>query len=170
MSRLKDQLTSTEKLFEQIRGENSEVKPKIEKQASSTHVLILPRLNPSRIFQIARAKTHTVGVDIGREYVRLVKAARMPDGQSRLLDKLRVRIPKDISPEDSEFAEFLKATLTWFRGSSTKMDLWTDISAAGIDVRYIRIPKVSKKQVETAVYWTIRKEAPFDEKEYILGL
>jgi len=47
------------------------------------------------------------------------------------------------------------------------MNLWANISTAGVDVRNIRIPKVSKKQMETAIYWTVRKEAPFDEKESI---
>ena len=38
---------------------------------------------------------------------------------------------------------------------------------ARVDVRHVRIPKVTKKQTDNVVYWTAKKEAPFDEKEMI---
>ena len=36
-----------------------------------------------------------------------------------------------------------------------------------MNVRHIVIPKVAKKQIENAVYWTIKKETPFDDKDTV---
>jgi len=63
-----------------------------------------------------------------------------------LLDKQRIPIPEGISRKETEFTQFLKTALTWIRGSSKRMNLWANISAAGVDIRHIRIPKISKKQ------------------------
>jgi len=41
------------------------------------------------------------------------------------------------------------------------------MSAARVEVRHVRIPKVVKKQIGNAIYWTARKENPFDEKEKV---
>jgi Tfp pilus assembly PilM family ATPase len=41
------------------------------------------------------------------------------------------------------------------------------MSAARVNVRHINIPKVAKKQIENAVYWTIKKETPFDDKDTV---
>jgi len=163
VSRFEDQVTSTEKLLELIRNRNGAAAPKFEEQTTSHH--ITSRFNPLNFFRFS--KIPTVGVDIGHQYIRMVKTARMPDGQWRLMDKGRVSLPEGLSRKDPEFAGFLKTSLTRFRGSSKRMNLWTNISAAGVDVRYTHIPKVSGKQIETAVYWTIRKDTTFDEKEYI---
>jgi Tfp pilus assembly PilM family ATPase len=35
-------------------------------------------------------------------------------------------------------------------------------------VRHIRIPRVPRKQIANAVYWTVKKETPFDEREMLL--
>jgi Tfp pilus assembly PilM family ATPase len=47
------------------------------------------------------------------------------------------------------------------------VNLWINMSAARVNVRHITIPKVPKKQIENAVYWTIKKETPFDEKDTV---
>lgn len=164
MSRSNDQLTSTEKLLELIRSGNNDAIPRREEH-TACRVLRFPGFNTSSIFHIA--KTPTAGVDIDRRFIRMVKMVRMPDGQWHVLKKESVKLPEGVSRRDPEFAGFLKNALTQFRGASGKMNLWASVSTSGADVRHILIPKVSKNQIETAVYWTVRKEAAFDEKQSV---
>jgi Tfp pilus assembly PilM family ATPase len=41
------------------------------------------------------------------------------------------------------------------------------ITAAEVNVHHIKIPRVQKKQLENAIYWTAKKENSFDEKEFM---
>ena len=52
-----------------------------------------------------------------------------------------------------------------FCGPLRKVNLWTTISTAKVDVKQIRIPKVAKKEVFNAIFWTAKREMNFDEKE-----
>jgi len=79
VSRFKDQPNSTEKLLELIRGRADDGASKFEKEASSRPVFAPSGLNPTRFLQQI-SKMPTVGVDIGREYIRMVKTVRMPEG------------------------------------------------------------------------------------------
>lgn len=106
-------------------------------------------------------------MDIGHEYLRLVKTTEGTDGAPALLDQRRVPIPQTPGRGSAEFANFLKSELNSFRGPSKKQQLWAIMSAARVEVHHIRIPKVPKKQIENVVYWTAKKESPFDEKENI---
>lgn len=52
-----------------------------------------------------------------------------------------------------------------FCGPLRKVNLWTTLSTAKVDVKQIRIPKVAKKEVFNAIFWTAKREINFDEKE-----
>lgn len=124
-------------------------------------VLAMPRLG-------ALQKTATVGIDIGHEFLRLVRAVKTAGGRWEVLDRRRFALPPKTGRETPEFASFLKSSLASLCGPAGRTELWVSMSAANVDVRHIRIPKVAKKQIANAVYWTVRKETPFDEKELIL--
>jgi type IV pilus assembly protein PilM len=113
-------------------------------------------------------KTATVGIDIGHDYLRLVRTVKTSGGKWDVRDRRRFALPPKASRETSEFSSLLKSALASVCGSAKRTDLWVCMSAANVDVRHIRIPKVSKKQIANAVYWTVKKETPFDEKELIL--
>ncbi|MEA1935973.1 MAG: pilus assembly protein PilM, partial [Thermodesulfobacteriota bacterium] len=54
-----------------------------------------------------------------------------------------------------------------FCGSRSGLNLWANMSSARVEVSAVRIPKVAKKQIENAVYWTVKKNISFNEKETI---
>lgn len=149
-----DEISSTAKLLNLIRS-NSDAG--VESKAPEP---VSARILPYR-------KTVMVGVDLGDTSLKLVKLLQLSGQQWRLLDYARVPFDPRVSIESPEFPRFLKSTLTKFLGSSGKIELWSLISAAGVELDHIRIPKVAEKQVANAVYWTVKKKTPFDEKKTV---
>jgi Tfp pilus assembly PilM family ATPase len=113
-------------------------------------------------------KSSTIGIDIGHDFLRLVRAAKTGGGKWKIIDRRRFALPPNTSRKTPEFAAFLKSSLASVRGSAKHPDLWVIMSAAKVDVRHIRILRIPRKQIANAVYWTVRKETPFDEKKMIL--
>jgi len=113
-------------------------------------------------------KPISVGVDIGRDELRLVKVQQLSVAQWKLLDCRKVFIESGMSRGTLEFAGFLKSQLERFCGSERDFGIWGLIRSDKVDVESVRVPKVGKKQLENAVYWTAKKNAPFNEKETIL--
>ena len=164
MTRLKE-ISSTEKLLDFIRHKKDEPPVQSLKPAG-----LKP---PVKKFQFPRLKIPsqkhgvTIGVDIGHECLRLVKTIKRADNQWELLDYKSVPYTHISSKKSSEFVNFLKSQMVSFCADCKNFNLWAIMSAAKVNVRHIRIPKVAKKQIENAVYWTIKKETPFDEKDTI---
>jgi Tfp pilus assembly PilM family ATPase len=164
LSRIKD-ITSTERLLDIIRNKQDAVSPEpLETSAIGNKKgrfrFTSPRIVPSR-------NSANVGVDIGHEFLRMVKAERSKDNKWELLDCKSVPLTHIASRESQEFINFLRSELILFCGSDMNINLWVNMSAARVNVRHITIPKVPKKQIEKAVYWTIKKETPFDEKDTV---
>ncbi len=165
MSRLKE-TTSTEKLLNLIRN---------KKEDHTSRPVVMPEIG-SRKKQSKHALSKTqpvkksvnIGIDIGHEYLRLVKASKSGDNKWALLDYRSVPFDQAVSKKSPEFADFLKSELSRFLGANRKANLWANMSAARVNVRHVRIPKVAKKHVENAIYWTVRKETPFDEKDTMI--
>jgi Tfp pilus assembly PilM family ATPase len=164
VARISD-ITSTEKLLKLIRSKREEssdpsgaIEPPPKK--SSDLSLQLPKL-------ISLQKTCTVGIDIGHDYLRMVRATETSGGHWRIDDRRRLALPLKTPKDSPEFGAFLKSALAAICGPAKQSNLWVIMSAARVEVRHIRIPKVPKKQISNAVYWTARKDAPFDEKEMI---
>ena len=165
MARLSD-TTSTEKLLKVIRSKKDEASPAPAGAAepvppkTGRFKIPLPKL-------INLRKSCTVGIDIGHDYLRLVRAEETAGGKLEIIDRRRFAVPPRTPRDAPEFAAFLKSSLASICGSAKQSDLWVNMSAARVDVHHVRIPKVSKKQLSNVVYWTARKETPFDEKEMI---
>ena len=162
MSRLKE-ITSTEKLLDIIRNkkddnhtesvDTSKIKP-----PKKRYKFTIPEIVPVR-------KSTTIGIDIGHEYLRMVKTRRLADSQWELLDYRSV--PLVHAKNSPAFINLLNSEINKFCGSYKNTNIWAIMSAARVNVRHINIPKVPKKQIENAVYWTIKKETPFDEKDSV---
>jgi len=160
-----DEISSTEKLLDLIRSEN-DTGGELPRNHS-------PTPNPEkdrRVLTGARAskKTTVVGVDLGYRNLKLVKMMRLSDREWKLLDYTSISYNPQIPRTSPEFSNFLKTHLSDFCGSSLKFELWCLMFSANVEIRYIRIPKVPKKQIANAVYWTFKKEVPFDEEESIV--
>ncbi|MFA4915123.1 MAG: hypothetical protein WC560_00450 [Syntrophales bacterium] len=164
MSRLKD-ITSTEKLLDLIRSKKDSTapdpvqKPDIDPPKEKKNVIPLKTLSEKR--------TINVGVDIGHEYLRMVKTAPSNDNRWTLIDWRSVSLSHITSRKLPEFNNFLRNEISKFCGTYKNLHLWAIMSSARVNVRHIRIPKVAKKHIENAIYWTVRKELPFDEKETV---
>lgn len=159
------EITSTEKLLKLIRSKREETP---DPPAGTEHPpgrgshlsFPLPKL-------VSLQKRSTVGIDIGHDYLRIVRATETSSGTWRIDDRKRMALPPNTPKDSPEFGAFLKGALTAVCGPARQANLWAIMSAARVEVRHIRIPKVPKSQISNAVYWTARKEAPFDEKETI---
>jgi Tfp pilus assembly PilM family ATPase len=160
--RLSD-VSSTEKLLKVIRSKGEDPPPQ---------AVIAEPVPPRTPFKapslsLSLKKKQTVGIDIGNDYVRMVKAAEISGGVRQILDRRRFTLPHEAPVDSPQFAAFLKAALATFCVTPGVSDLWVMMSAARVEVRHIRIPKVVKNQIDNAIYWTARKENPFDEKETV---
>jgi Tfp pilus assembly PilM family ATPase len=67
----------------------------------------------------------------------------------------------------SEFNLLLKSSLVAFCGSIADCNIWTMMPAGEVNVQYIKIPHVPRKQLENVIYWTAKKEISIDEKDSI---
>jgi Tfp pilus assembly PilM family ATPase/Tfp pilus assembly protein PilN len=117
---------------------------------------------------IALHKTSTVGIDISRDYLRLVRVTEKGRGNWQILDRRRLAVPPDTPVDTPEFTAFLKSALGSVCGSPKHSRLWVLMSSARVEMNPITIPKVHSKQLGNVVYWTVKKATPFDEKEMIL--
>jgi len=158
------EITSTEKLLDIIRGKKDSG---IEKTEDAE--VRVKRKSPSlKAFRFKPfASKVTVGVDVGYQSLRMVKIQEISEGQWKLLDYRAVPLPK-ASVGSFEFTGFVKSELNKFCGTSKNLKVWTLIPASKVDVRFIKIPKVPPKQVENAVYWTVKKETTFEDSDTIL--
>ncbi|MBN2439078.1 MAG: hypothetical protein JXL20_10840 [Deltaproteobacteria bacterium] len=160
-----NEITSTEKLLDLIRKKKDGL-------GSSVLQVKLPPPRKKITFNFRNQrlikKSINVGIDIGHESLRLIKTERISDSKWGLIDYRTIPFDHRIRKEASDFINFLKAELNQFCGSYKKINIWAIMSAANVNVRHIMIPKVPKNQIENAVFWTIKKESSFNEKETLL--
>ena len=160
-----NEISSTEKLLDLIRSDN-DTGGELPRNHSPTPNSERHR----RVLTGARAskKTTVVGVDFGYRNLKLVKMMHLSDREWKLLDYTSISYNPQIPRTSPEFSNFLKTHLSDFCGSSLKFELWCLMFSGNVEIRYIRIPNVPKKQIANAVYWTFKKEVPFDEEESII--
>jgi Tfp pilus assembly PilM family ATPase len=160
-------ITSTEKLLDVIRGKNTDSFITSEKPLnSSSKKSKVTKKGKSVPTIFADKKVYTVGVDTGHGVIRLCKTTRANDGRPVLVD-YKIVSYTNVARESSEFNEILKSSLNSFCGNQANCNIWVLMSAADVNVQHIKIPRVAKKQLENAVYWTAKKENPFDENDSI---
>ena len=164
----KNEISSTEKLLEQIRENRSgtsasdTLMPPPDKPATPATGL------PSRL-RAALQFTHSarIGVDIGYTDVRLIKT--IPSGANRhqIIAYRRVPFDPGMDPQNLLFPQFLRNTLADFPGATEGVSIWTTTSSARLDTRLLRIPKVPRRQVPNAVIWAYKRKSPYDEKKHL---
>ena len=159
-------ITSTEKLLKVIRDKKDTppAPPPVTPEPSAPKPSAVKA--PLKLKRSGKKRSTTVGIDIGRDYLRLVKAAES-GGKWRIIARRRLTLPAKASRDAPEFSSFLRTSLAAFCGSPEQSNLWAVMSAANIELRHIRIPKVPKKQIPNAVFWMAKKEMPFNEKEVV---
>ena len=116
-----DDISSTERLLDLIRGKkNPDVAP-YDFPPTPSGSAIKSFFTKTPFF----TKVVTVGVDIGRRELKLVKINQFSGKKQELLDYRRVSFDSDISKDSPQFSRLLKSALTSFCGSSTKNEIWS---------------------------------------------
>jgi Tfp pilus assembly PilM family ATPase len=108
-----------------------------------------------------------VGVDISHDFIYLAKTIKASDGNPILIDQKIIKYDEKVAKGSPDFNSLLKASLLSICGNPANCNIWTMMSADEVNVNYIKIPPVQKKQMENAIYWAAKKETSFDEKDYI---
>jgi Tfp pilus assembly PilM family ATPase len=163
MSAKNDEISSTERLLDLIRSKKpGEVHSSdIDPTKLSNFGLPAPSFSP-----FSFRKKITIGVDIGYNALKMVKISHSSDKKQEMLDYLRVPFESDISKDSPKFYPFLRNALHRFCGPTNKrIEIWSAISSARVETRYLRIPKVPKKQISKAVYWTYKKKVSFNDND-----
>jgi hypothetical protein len=165
---INNDINSTEKLLNVIRGKDKE-----SFGALGTQKISLSEKKPAKKIKVILPKRfldkkiYTVGVDISREFICLVKTAKDSDGRPILVDQKVIKYSQQTSNGLSEFNSFLKSSLLAFCGSVDICNIWTKISSSDVNVYFLKIPRVPKKQLENVIYWTAKKEGFIDETKSI---
>ncbi len=160
----RDEISSTEKLLSLIRS---------NKETATSPADPPPQPAPVKVSNTFGApvfgfgKTITIGVDVGYHELKLVKTVQASDKKYQLLDYRTVPFETGIGMDNPRFVAFLKSALANFRGSTKKYAVWASMSSARVETRCLRIPKVPKKQISNAVFWTFKKEIPYNEESDI---
>jgi len=155
-----DEISSTEKLLDLIRGKN--VKDSDPAVVRPPHPPAA-EMKPSFLKAFTFKKKIIIGVDIGRKDLKLVKISQSADNTPELLDCLRVPFDTTYPKKSRRFHRFLRSALQNFCGAAENLEIWSAIPSTNVETRYLRIPKVAKKQIFNAVFWTYKKDISFDE-------
>ena len=165
MARMND-ITSTEKLLDLIRKKKPDSPPVV-----SAYPTPLPPPKRTRsIFpgKVPIMKAVTVGVDISHDALRMVKTVKTADNKRQMLEYQTVPLHSWNRRGTSAFPNLLKSELARFCGSPQRANIWAVMTAANAGVRHLRIPKVAKNEIENVVFWTVKREAPFNEQDTVL--
>ena len=160
------EISSTEKLLNVIRG-----KAKAASEDEPSYKPVVPKkrkASPLSSLTPAFQRPVTIGVDINHQALQMVKVEETAADHWRLVDYRRVPIPSTTTRGTHEFTGFLKSELGKFCGPGKGFQIWNLMSSAKVDVRFIKIPKVPRKQLENAIYWTAKRELAFEDMDTIL--
>ena len=161
----KDEISSTEKLLGLIRQKENKVEPPAEPESSETFQKPQQQTMLSNV--VSMRKRTGVGIDIGYHELSLAMVNQISDKRQELMGFISIPYEAGITPNSTKFPQFLRNTLKDFCGRNKKVALWNAISSAKVETRNLKIPKVSKKQIDNATYWTLKKDLSFNEDEMI---
>jgi len=165
----RDEITSTEKLLDLIREPkaNPSPQPEAPSPAPVTETTkAAPKKAQARNLPLKRRTV--VGVEIGYTHLKMAKVHRQAEKRFELVDYRSIPLPEGIETHAEGFDAFLKRALIDFCGNPERVNVWSVISSAHVETRCVRIPKLPRKQVANAVYWTFTKEVRFNRDEELL--
>lgn len=143
---------------------------------SSSEAPTRPEIEPDKLSKrklsnlispVTFRKRITIGVDIGHTYIKLAKISQT-DNSFIIYDFLDVPVSQQINLSDPKFQQLLKSTLDQFCAEHHNPAIWSAIQSARVETRCIRIPKVPRKQIANAIYWTFTKKIEFNKAEELL--
>ena len=153
------EITSTDKLLNAIRakhGENSTDK-------KSAYLETSANTDPHK----KKKSRISLGVVIRSKMLVLILLDRFSKSEFEIIDFAFYKFDSGMTRQSKDFPVFLSQKIAETCGGQTKIDIWTNISMANVNIKCIKIPKVSDAQIANTVYWTYKKEVSFDEKKDI---
>ena len=160
--RIRDEISSTEELIDLIQSNDSVVD-------GSPNNIPPPGYTKTKKRPFARKwslkSTKTIGIDIGHKDLKLIMIKEPSDQQWKLQGYMTVPFDPTTPNDSPKFTDFLKTSLVNFCGSPGKYDLWALIPSELANILYLKIPKVTKRQIDNAAYWSFKKEVSLDQKE-----
>ena len=160
-----DTITSTERLLDVIRGKNDGIE--IEQAPPPGRPTVIEASKLIRSKTKTKSNLVTVGIDIGYKNLNLVKAAGSAN-KWKIVEYESIPIPADIDRKSDEFNILLKSAVVPFCSVEKKVNTWAIMSSEEVEIRLIRIPKVSAKNLEATVFWTLKKELAISDKDSFL--
>jgi Tfp pilus assembly PilM family ATPase len=163
-----EELTATDKLLQVIKGKNGETEASSPIPPSPT-----PTKKPAssfkipKIFNTRKKKSINIGIEIGVSHLRLVKAVRKSSREWQILDVASFAYPPGIIKDSASHKQFIEGKIRAFCNVQ-ECGLWALLSSSNVEIRHLRIPKLAKKDISNAVYWTFKKEFPFDDAEFTM--
>jgi Tfp pilus assembly PilM family ATPase len=168
LSALKNDISSTEKLLNVIRGKDEETFSAFETpKVSLPEKKLTKKTNIISLKSFFKTKDYTVGVDVNREYICLVKTDNNSGGRPVLVDKKIIKYSPQITNGTPEFKNLLKSAIIDFCGSVADCNIWTKISTSEVNVHFLKVPRVPKNKLENVIFWTAKKESFIDEEKAI---
>ncbi len=167
MTNINKDINSTEKLLNVIRGKDEESFGAFGQQRIS----LTPNKPKNTRFglpgKFLHKKKYTVGIDVWREFICLVKTVHDSDHHPIVIDKKIIAIDSRFVIGSPEFNHFVKTSVLSFCGNVADCEIWTKISTSQVGVYFFTIPRVPKKQIQKVIFWTAKKEGLFDEEKQI---
>lgn len=158
----KDEISSTEKLLDLIRGDPAPA-------SADNETASAPPSGKSWLFNaLAFQKAMGIGVEIGNHYIKIAKINRLSDKSFELVDYDTISVDRIETLDTPRLAKALAAVLVRFCKGLKHYDIWCCVASARVETRCIRIPKLPRKQIPNAVFWTFSKEVSFSDKEMML--
>ena len=156
-----DEISSTERLLDVIRNHN---------QTAAPSDFSPPVTSPGTFNKILSTfkKTIGIGAEIEGDHLRLAKTAVHSGKKATVIDFKSVPIDPEISKDRNRLIQFLNSELASFCPPSSPVNLWIALPPEQVDIRCLRLPKIPKSKIETAVYWTYQKEASLDKDKTLL--
>jgi hypothetical protein len=168
LSNIKKDINSTEKLLNVIRGKDEESFGDFGKEdVSLSAKKQIKKVNPISSKRFFGKENYSVGVDIGRDFICLVKTALSSDNIPVLADKKIIKHNSQLSMYSPEFKTLLKSSIHDFCGTVNDCNIWTKISTSEVSVYFFNIPRVPKKQLDKVILGTAKKEGFVDESKHI---
>ncbi|MBC2713345.1 MAG: pilus assembly protein PilM [Desulfosarcina sp.] len=158
----KHEISSTEKLLDLIRGNASSPSTTNETAPAA------PSQKPALFNALTFQKSIGIGVEIGISDIKIAKISRISDKSFELLDYDIIAIEPAETFDTPSLAKALAGILSRFCTGLKRYEIWCCVASAAVETRCIRIPKLPKKQIPNAVFWTFSKEVSFSDKEMLL--
>lgn len=150
----KDNLNSTKKLLNIIRGKQTGNEEEVPVSKVSRHNLSIKR---------GVKKRQTCGVFFGLTHVSMVLVGDCGSGDERELVKWEyLPIPAMVERSDPQFVSFLRTALKDFLGEHQKVDLWSCIDSKDLKLRNVLIPDLPPSKIANAAFWALKKEVDLD--------